>query len=297
MLALVAGRGGLPAAVVQSLDAAPLVCSLQGNTPDSLSVDVVFRIETLGSFLHDLIDRGVTDVCFCGGVSRPTVDPSLIDARTAPLVPRLAAVLAGGEDSALRVIIDIFEEAGLRVRGAHELAPDLLPRSGVATVARATAGIEMQIELADRVLAEQSEQDLGQACVIRGSDVIAREDTRGTDAMLADLAEPYSGPDIPLDPFQFAVEKVGEALDLAADWLSGPVAEARAQAEGGILFKAPKPGQDRRVDLPTIGPTTAMRAAEAGLDGIVIQAGGVIVLDRPQVVRILDAMGMFLWVR
>jgi len=29
----------------------------------------------------------------------------------------------------------------------------------------------------------------------------------------------------------------------------------------------------------------------------VIEAGGVIVLEREQVVAILDAMGMFLWVR
>jgi DUF1009 family protein len=40
-----------------------------------------------------------------------------------------------------------------------------------------------------------------------------------------------------------------------------------------------------------------MKAAEAGLDGIVIEAGGVILLDREQVIRVLDSMGMFLWVR
>ena len=94
-----------------------------------------------------------------------------------------------------------------------------------------------------------------------------------------------------------AREVVGDASEAAADWLSGPVAEARAQAQGGVLFKAPKPGQDRRVDLPPIGPATAMRAAKAGLEGIVIEAGGVMVLDQPQTVAILDKMEMFLWVR
>jgi len=68
-------------------------------------------------------------------------------------------------------------------------------------------------------------------------------------------------------------------------------------ARGGILFKAPKPGQDRRADLPVIGPDTARHVVAAGLTGIVIEDGGVMVLDLPQVRRILDAAGAFLWVR
>ena len=48
--------------------------------------------------------------------------------------------------------------------------------------------------------------------------------------------------------------------------------------------------------MPLIGPDTAMKAADAGLSGIVISSGGVMVLDLPQVVAILDAQGMFLWV-
>jgi len=72
---------------------------------------------------------------------------------------------------------------------------------------------------------------------------------------------------------------------------------AGVQARGGILFKAPKPGQDRRADLPVIGPDTARNVVAAKLSGIVIEDGGVMVLDLPQVRRILDAAGAFLWVR
>ena len=138
----------------------------------------------------------------------------------------------------------------------------------------------------------------GGGCGRRGDQVVGREDARGTDAMLCDLSDTYAGPSMGEgDPFSMAMDMVGDALDVAADWLSGPVAEARAAAKGGTLFKAPKPAQDRRVDLPTIGPRTAMGAAEAGLDGIVIAGGGVMVLDQPRVRAILDAMEMFLWVR
>jgi len=262
MLALIAGRGGLPAAVATGLAHPPLICSLEGNAPDALSVDITFRIELLGSFLTTLLDRGVTEVCFCGGVVRPVIDPSLIDAATAPLVPRLAGALAGGEDSALRAIVAIFEKTGLVVRGAHDVAPALLPAVGVWPAQGAEPNLGRDPEIAQQILNDQSAADLGQACVIRDGALLAREDARGTDAMLYDLAE------------------------IRAD-----------TGTGGVLFKGPKPGQDRRVDLPTIGPHTVQRAATAGLAGVVIEAGGVMVLEQDHVSRLLSETGLFLWVR
>ncbi|MEC7258771.1 MAG: LpxI family protein, partial [Pseudomonadota bacterium] len=66
---------------------------------------------------------------------------------------------------------------------------------------------------------------------------------------------------------------------------------------GGILFKAPKAGQDRRFDMPAIGVDTVRAAQAAGLDGIVLAAGGVMVLDAPAVIAAADTAGLFLWVR
>ncbi|SLN14073.1 LpxI family protein [Roseisalinus antarcticus] len=68
-------------------------------------------------------------------------------------------------------------------------------------------------------------------------------------------------------------------------------------APGAVLFKAPKPGQDRRADLPVIGPGTVAGAARAGLRAIVIEAGGVMVLDRDKVIAGCAAAGLTLWVR
>lgn len=73
--------------------------------------------------------------------------------------------------------------------------------------------------------------------------------------------------------------------------------QALTDAEGGVLYKAPKPGQDRRADLPVIGPETVRRAAAAGLSGIVIEAQGVMVLEQPLVRALIEETGLFLWVR
>lgn len=298
MLALIAGRGRLPAAVAAAQDSSPLVCALDGIAPEGLTPDITFRLETLGSFLLELGERGVTDICLCGAIDRPRIDPEMLDAETAPLVPLLQQALGQGDDGALRVVMGLLEKTGFTIRAAHELAPDLLLPAGVPTKRQPQQTHRDDVAVALRVLQEQGRADLGQACVIRRGRVLAREEQAGTDAMLDGLVIAREGDAPGFDPIAWTFDLTGDMIGQAADWLARTAEDAPdAPGAGAILFKAPKPGQDRRADLPTIGAGTARRAAEAGLDGIVIEAGGVIVLDRPEVVAILDAMGMFLWVR
>ena len=61
----------------------------------------------------------------------------------------------------------------------------------------------------------------------------------------------------------------------------------------GLLAKAPKPIQETRVDLPTIGLATIQRAARAGLAGVVGEAGRLLVLDRSALIELADDLGLF----
>lgn len=276
MLAVLAGQGALPAKVVASAQRPVLVCALEGSLPDVVTPEVTFRLETLGSFLLELGARGVHDICMCGSITRPDIDPMMLDHETRPLVPILMEALGKGDDGALRAVIGLLEKTGFRVLGAHEIAPDILPPTGVLTKTKDRAEHLADVHHAEVVLEEMGRADLGQACVVRKGVVLAREDEAGTDAMLAALMLPS------LDHSTLA--------EIATEAHSAPGA-------GGILFKAPKPGQDLRADMPTIGPQTAMNAAKAGLDGIVIEKGHVIVLELATVLEVLDEMEMFLWVR
>ncbi|MGJ8622358.1 MAG: LpxI family protein [Yoonia sp.] len=288
MLALIAGTGDLPVALVARLPARPLICAMAGFRP-AITPDITFRIEHLGSFLADLKARGVTGVCMAGAVTRPAIDPAAIDAATKPLVPRIAAAIAQGDDGALRTIIAIFEEAGLAVKAAHDLAPDLLPQAGVLSSAPVTFDHRKDAVLAEETLAEMGQVDVGQACIVRAGLVLAREGQAGTDAMMARFV-----PDD--DPLWAVVDSVGDILGTAAEWLSGPEGTP-TDARGAILFKGPKPDQDRRADLPVIGLRTAKAAVAAGLAGVVIEEGGVMVLDLEEVTATLDRAGLFFWVR
>lgn len=301
-LALIAGQGGLPPLLVRAMLArgeVPLICEVdgfassiqQGELP-RLSV----RLETFGTFLQELKAANVTRICMAGVIKRPNVNPSQIDAATLPLVPRVMAAMAKGDDGTLRVFIEIFEQEGFEVVGATDLNPELLPKVGVLSDASLPDGIDRDISAAETALAEMGAADLGQAVVIKEGKVIAREADAGTDALLTSLAQPGGGVSLADYPF----EAVGEVLDSVADWLGGPVAEKARNPQPGqsaVLYKAPKPGQELRVDMPVIGVTTVVKAAEAGLAGIVIAAGGVMVIDLPAVLRTVNARSMFLWVR
>ncbi len=294
MLALIAGMGDLPPALVSRLPERPLICALDGFEP-ALGVDIRFRLEQLGTFLAELKAHGVTRICMAGAVRRPQIDAAQIDAATLPLIPKVQAAMAQGDDGALRAIIAVLEEAGFAVVAAHEIAPDLLPPAGVLTRAKPEDWHKADAAEGEACVVAMGQADSGQACIVRVGRVLAKEDAEGTDAMLAKFFEAYDAP-MAGDPLDYIMDLGVSAVETVKDWLSG-LEETPATADDGILFKAPKPQQDRRADLPLIGPATAMKAAEAGLSGIVIEAGGVMVLDMEAVCQILDAQGMFLWVR
>jgi DUF1009 family protein len=260
MLAVIAGTGRLPKEVADRQANRPLICAMEGSEPDFVDAEISFRIEQLGSFLGRLQAAGVTDVCLAGAVSRPPIDPTAIDAATLPMVPVIQAALGAGDDGALRAVMGLIEQAGFTLRAAHEVAPDLLMPEGVPTQVQPGALDKADAERGAEVVAAMSAADIGQCCAIRARQAIAVENTFGTNWMLNSLS-------------------------------------LRPDGQGGVMFKAPKPGQDRRADLPTIGPLTVELAAKAGLSGVVLEAGGVIVLEQEKVIETCDRLGLFLWLR
>lgn len=260
MLALIAGEGKLPAVLVDNLSDLPYIAALEGHLPKYLTPDRVFRIEHLGTLLEEFKALGVRDVCFAGAIQRPAVDPGKIDAATMPLVPRMMAALGKGDDGALREVLAIFEEAGFAVRAANELASALLPVEAVYTARRTEAQHEADAARAAEVLAHLGPLDVGQSCVVHQGQVLAIEGRFGTDWMLKSLRH-------------------------------------RPDGIGGVFYKAPKPGQDRRIDLPLVGVDTIAAAKKAGLEGVIVEENGVMVLDLAAVERAADELGLFFWVR
>ncbi|MDO5612134.1 MAG: UDP-2,3-diacylglucosamine diphosphatase LpxI [Paracoccus sp. (in: a-proteobacteria)] len=259
-IAIIAGQGGLAPDLAARLPGAP-VYTLEGFAPPIPATP--FRLERLVPFLDHLSDTGITRVIFAGAVQRPRLDPEMFDPRTAQLVPRMLMAMQSGDDAALRALLDIFEESGLTICTLPDIAPDLVPGPGLLCGQPAPQD-KADAERAAAILKTTGPLDIGQGCVVTGGLCLAIETLPGTQAML-----------------EFAARH--QAL--------------RKTPRGGVLYKAPKPGQDRRIDLPTIGPDTVDQAAAAGLSGIAWEPSGVIVLNRDETIRRADAQGLFLWAR
>lgn len=261
-VAVIAGEGKLAPAVVGALDA-PAVYALDGLKPEVAAEP--FRLERLVPFLDSLIDAGIGQVVFAGAIRRPRLEPELFDPRTMQIVPRIFAAMQTGDDAALREVLAVFEESGLKVLSVDQILPDLVPQNGVL-VGEPSDRDRADAAQAAQIVSELGRLDIGQGAVVAQGLCMAVEALAGTEAMLG---------------------------------FAGKYCNLRPNPKGarGVLYKAPKPGQDRRIDLPTIGPDTVRQAVEADLAGIAWEAGGVILLERERAIRDAQAAGLFLWAR
>lgn len=211
----------------------------------------------IGAMIRAFRTAGCRDIVIVGRVRRPNLLKLRPDGLFWRTLPGLFGFLRGGDDTILRMVIRFFEKHGLTVRGIADVAPELVAPSGVIAGPIGDRG-SPGIATACRALRALGPFDAAQAAVADHSgQLLALEGADGTDAMLVRLAATRSGGD-----------------------------------GGGVVVKLPKVGQEMRIDLPTIGPDTARRAAEARLDTIAIGAGSTVIADRAGLAQVAQTMNV-----
>jgi DUF1009 family protein len=261
-LGVLAGGGQLPVQVVAACRARhqPFFIIAFAGFTDPATVDGVphawMPVERVGAILARLHAEGVSDVVLAGPVRRPGSLLSLRpDWRGLKLLLRMLRRWRG-DDHVLTQVVREIENDGLRVVGAEDVAPELLMPSGPLGSFSPDERCRRAISLGVAAASELGRRDRGQAVLVVDGQVVAREGAGGTTRMLADAA-------------------------------------ASQVARSGVLVKMAKPGQERRVDLPSVGAETVVQSARAGLAGIALEAGGSLVIDREGVVRAADDAGLF----
>jgi UDP-2,3-diacylglucosamine hydrolase len=263
VLGILAGGGPLPGQVATAAQAAGrrvFIVGLDGAEPSVLAPwpHEMIRMTAPGRILAALRASGCQDVILIGPVRRPSLLALRPDAEGARILARIGLAAFGGDDGLLGAVVRILGEEGFRVIGAQEVLREALGPAGVLTRA-APDGLAMaDVRRAVAVARALGTVDVGQGCVVQQGIVLALEAAEGTDAML------------------------GRCAALARP---GP---------GGVLVKLLKPGQEKRADLPTIGPQTMGNAAAAGLRGVAFEAGSTILAERAATVAAADAAGLFL---
>jgi DUF1009 family protein len=253
--AIIAGSGDLPHLLAAALNDPVYVTFDDVPVPDGIE-HITARIEKLGRLFKDLKDRKVTSVAFAGAMARPKVNPVLLDRHAV----RLAMSMGKGDDALLREVLAVFSDQGFAIKSAVDICPDLVLAKGTIWGKNPNKQDDKDAARALEVLSALSSLDVGQGAVCAGGMMLGIETLQGTDSMLSYVADTPN----------------------------------HLRRSKGVFVKTPKHNQDLRIDMPTIGLDTIEAVIKAGLAGLVIPAGQVIVLDRAAVKSRIQEAGLFL---
>jgi DUF1009 family protein len=260
-IAILAGGGHLPAEVAHAAYAQghKVLLIAIADEADLGLLDATIandRVEwgQVGRLMQMLADFQTDKLVIIGSISRrPNYRSLRLDWGAVQLLPRiLTTVMAGGDATVLDRVAGLFSERGFELAGAHEVAPSLLATSNHMAGPKPKPDLRTDGKLAAHGAWTAGHLDMGQGAIAVGGRIVAMEGAEGTDGL----------------------------LKRAGDMRAGK----RFSAEGrvGVLAKCTRPGQDLRLDLPTIGPRTIEHAAEAGLAGIVLESGRVLISQREE---------------
>lgn len=271
LLAVVAGRGDLPRRIAERRAEAglPYLLIVFPDCMQSWMTDhphETHEFEKLGRFFRALRAAGATHMVFAGAMDRPKLRLWRADLKAAGIAAKALRLLGQGDDAMLRGFARIVEGEGLSMIGPTDIL------GGEMTVGKGSLGREgpgprdkTDAAKAAAIIRVLGPLDVGQGAVVADGVCLAVEAIEGTDMMLARVS-------------QLPAEK-----------------RASAPPPSGVLYKGPKPGQDRRLDQPTIGARTIEGARKAGLKGIVVAAGETVLMDRDATRAAADAAGLFVY--
>ncbi len=265
-LGILAGGGELPRLLIEACLAANRpyhIFALEDNADDAtlaLAGEHATRIRfgAIGKTFDLARKHNIDEFVMAGPVKRPRLATLMPDMKGAKLLARIgASQLMGGDNELLSSIIAFVEEEGFRVTGAEQILSDLITPEGMIGSIYPDKRAQGDIETGARIARAIGALDIGQSVIVQNGVVLGVEAIEGTDGLISRCP----------------------ALKL--------------EEKGGVLVKVKKPQQERRVDLPTIGVSTVEHVATNGFAGIAVEAGASLILNRREVARRADQLGIF----
>jgi DUF1009 family protein len=267
-IAIVAGSGNLPLELAEAARRNgydPVLFAIAGNfdVPPPTDMPVVeFDLGQVGLLKRKLSEHRITQMALAGHVLRPDLSAMSWDLGALKIMPSIAKAAIKGDDGAMKMVQGIMSDWGIEIIGPTMIAPDLVAAAGSMTQKTLPKAALAQAQLGFECLYRLDDIDVGQSAVALGERVVAIEAAEGTDAMLARVANLKAAGRLP------------------------------ANRSCGVLVKTAKPSQDLRLDMPVVGLETVKAAVAAGLNGIALGAGKVLIAERAEALAAADAAGI-----
>lgn len=269
-LGMIAGSGNLPVRVAQSVikqGREVYVIRIKGFEERELEnyPGEVVGIGQVARQIKLLKSANCQDIVFAGIIRRPNFHDIKLDLGGIKILPEVLKVAKHGDDALMSLMIKVFEGEGFRVIGAEQASEGLEMDGGLIAGPEPEQEHLSDLKKAYRVASIIGSQDIGQGCVVCRGLVLAIEAQEGTDSML-------------------------ERCSTLPEEIRGT-----NEQRSGVLVKCPKPSQDRRIDLPTIGKTTVIKAEQAGLAGIGVEKDGGLIIDREETLKLAHEKSVFIF--
>ena len=200
--------------------------------PYSISVG----IGQLGKIFEELKQNKCKKVLFAGKINKPEFSSLKMDLKGFYYLPRIIEAAKLGDAAILKTVIGILSKEKIKVVSSITYNPELVLSKGIYTKIKPNKEDIASIKKGIKALNKLNPYNHIQALVINGSNVIAKETSKGTKKMLQLI-----------DKNKHKINKT-------------------------ILIKLPKNKQDLRLDLPTIGFDTLKDCKKAGIKGIVLKS-------------------------
>ncbi len=268
-LAIISGEGRLPDLIYQEMIRQGVKTwafypqNISVKTSDNVN-KVIFDLFDLENLFLKLRERKIKNVVFAGKITRLNSEHPRPEDSNNIFFKEIYPVLQSSDDIVLRKIGNIFEAHGFTIKGVIKLLPSSLASEGVLTREKPSLMEGKDVKKAEFYHNILSKADIGQSLVVSNGLCLAIETLPGTDAML--------------DFVKTVKSKV--SLDY--------------NANTGLLYKAPKPNQDIRFDVPVIGETTLRKVKEANLRGIALRKNCVILLEKQKIIQLADELSLFI---
>ena len=220
-------------------------------------------IGQLGQAIKILKKNKCKKIIFAGQVKKPKFSKTKFDFKALYYLPKIIKGSLKGDAYIIKEIIKIFNKEKIKILNQTFYNKELLLKKGSCTKAKPNIYNKKDINLGKYIINSLKDNNVGQAVVVRNGNVVAIEDSKGTDSML--------------DRAQKIIKNISNEKN-----------------RNGILLKFPKSNQDLRIDLPTIGINTVKKCIKTGLKGIVVKSNQNIFLDKFESIKIANKNKIFI---
>ena len=268
-LGIIAGEGEMPITVMKSavLKKIPFVVlniSKRKIRRKSNIKVINLTVGEIGKGIDFLKKHKCQKIVFAGKPNRPKFSELKIDYKGLKYLPKIMSSLKIGDSAIFSSIINIFESQGFQVIAPQDIADDLVSKENFLTNKKPNKQDILDIKKGISIMKSIGKFDIGQAIIVSNGLTVAIEGIEGTDLLIKRS--------------KILLDKLGS--------------KSKKQ---GVLVKLPKPTQDRRIDLPTIGTRTVKLCQKINISGIAIQSNGTIILEKTKTIKSANQKGLFLF--